>query len=94
MDLTKYDIAEVLSRFGIEDVNPGATTGSLWLDTSGDITESISPVDGKVIAKVKNASKDDYETVVQKAEQAFTYWKSLPAPKRGEIVRQIGLALR
>ena len=94
MDLSKYNIQEVLSRLGISEVNPGAATGSGWLDTTGGITASISPVDGKTIATVQNASAEDYETVMQKAEQAFNQWKILPAPKRGEVVRQIGLALR
>jgi aldehyde dehydrogenase (NAD+) len=94
MDLSKFNIPEVLARLGIKDENPGATTGTQWLDTSGDVTESVSPVDGKAIAKIKNASERDYESVMQKAEQAFGIWKKLPAPKRGEIVRQIGLALR
>ena len=78
----------------IQDVNPGATTGTEWLDTSGETTESVSPIDGKAIAKVKNASKEEYEAVMNKAESAFVQWREIPAPKRGEIVRQIGLALR
>jgi aldehyde dehydrogenase (NAD+) len=60
----------------------------------GDITCSISPIDGKEIAKVQNASKEEYESVVQKAQEAFNIWRKMPAPARGEIVRQIGLALR
>lgn len=61
---------------------------------SGDITESHSPIDGKPIASIKNASAADYEMVVKKAEEAFKTWKTVPAPLRGEVVRQIGLALR
>ncbi|MCP4314332.1 MAG: aldehyde dehydrogenase family protein [Bacteroidetes bacterium] len=84
----------VLSRLGIKDVNPGATTGLTWLDTKGDLTESVSPIDGELIAKVTNATAEDLEAVMSKAGEAFSTWKSVPAPVRGEVVRQIGLALR
>ncbi|MEN8158121.1 MAG: aldehyde dehydrogenase family protein [Bacteroidota bacterium] len=84
----------VLSRLGIKDINPGATTGQHWLDTKGDVTDSVSPIDGEVIAKVTNATIEDYEKVMATAGEAFKIWKSVPAPKRGEVVRQIGLALR
>jgi aldehyde dehydrogenase (NAD+) len=87
-------IKEVLERFGIKAVNNGVCTGTLWLKTEGDITTSVSPIDGSEIAKVKNATIKDYETVVKKAEEAFKIWREVPAPQRGEIVRQIGLALR
>ncbi len=75
-------------------MNPGATTGLSWLDTKGDVSESVSPIDGEVIAKVNNATAEDYEIVMNKAAEAFSSWKSVPAPRRGEVVRQIGLALR
>ena len=87
-------IIQVLNRLGIQNVNPGATTGQNWLDTKGDVTESVSPIDGDVIARVTNATVEDYETVIKTAAEAFATWKSVPAPKRGEVVRQIGLALR
>lgn len=87
-------VIEVLGRLGIKEINPGATTGLAWLDTKGDVTESVSPIDGEVIAKVNNATAEDYEEVMKKAEEAFSKWKSVPAPLRGEVVRQIGLALR
>jgi len=94
MDLSKYDIKGVLSRLGINDLNPGATTGTEWINTSGDITESVSPIDGKGIAKVSNANIGEYEKLIQKAVGAFKEWRTWPAPRRGEVVRQIGLALR
>jgi len=87
-------VGQVLSRLGIKDMNPGATTGQEWLNTKGDVTSSVSPIDGEVIAKVTNATAGDYETVIGTAERAFSVWKSVPAPIRGEVVRQIGLALR
>ncbi len=90
----KDKVILVLNRLGIQNVNPGATTGQNWLDTKGEVTSSVSPVDGETIAKVINATMEDYETVIKTAEEAFAVWKSVPAPKRGEVVRQIGLALR
>ncbi|RPI44753.1 MAG: aldehyde dehydrogenase family protein, partial [Bacteroidetes bacterium] len=90
----KERVIGVLNRLGIGNVNPGASTGQHWLDTGGDETASVSPVDGEVIARVTNATLDDYETVVKAAEKAFGEWKTVPAPKRGEVVRQIGDALR
>ncbi|MEX2371204.1 MAG: aldehyde dehydrogenase family protein, partial [Bacteroidales bacterium] len=85
---------EVLARLGIEAVNSGVTTGTKWVVTKGDETESLSPIDGKPIARVINGSAGDLETVIQTAEKAFEVWKTVPAPQRGEVVRQIGLALR
>jgi|TARA_B100002003_G_C14120881_1_gene539101 aldehyde dehydrogenase (NAD+) len=88
------EIRVMLEKLGIKDVNHGVSTGAEWIDTKGDITTSFSPIDGKEIAKVKNATIDDYEMVVERAQAAFKIWRKVPAPVRGEIVRQIGLALR
>jgi aldehyde dehydrogenase (NAD+) len=92
--LYKDRVIQVLNRLGIQSINPGATTGLNWLDTKGDETSSVSPIDGEIIAKVINAATEDYERVMTTAGKAFTTWKTIPAPKRGEVVRQIGLALR
>ena len=86
--------SEILTHFGIKPINEGVCTGNRWYNTEGEITISASPIDNKEIAKVKNASFTDYEMVVKKAEEAFILWREIPAPERGEIVRQIGLALR
>ncbi|RUA12128.1 MAG: aldehyde dehydrogenase family protein [Flavobacteriia bacterium] len=88
------DIKKVLKRFDISDVNMGVSTGQKWYDTKGAVTSSTSPVDGKEIATVKNATMEDYEMVMEKAQEAFKEWRLVPAPIRGEIVRQIGLELR
>ena len=85
---------EVLKRLGINDVNSGATTGTQWISTAGEVTGSVSPVDGTLIAKVTNASIDDYELIVRQSQKAFLVWRKTPAPIRGEVVRQIGDALR
>jgi aldehyde dehydrogenase (NAD+) len=90
----KEKVIQVLNRLGIKEVNPGATTGLDWMQTEGDLTSSVSPIDGEVIARVSNATAEDYEAVIKTAEKAFTSWKTIPAPQRGEVVRQIGLALR
>lgn len=83
-----------LKILGIEAVNPGASTGSEWLDTKGDETASYSPIDGSLIAKVTNATLGDYEHIVAKAQEAYKKWRIIPAPKRGLVVHQIGEALR
>ena len=88
------EIGQVLDNLGIKDINLGVSTGTEWFDTKGAITSSYAPHDGKEIGKVKNATMEDYEMVIQKAQDAFKVWKKVPAPIRGELVRQIGLALR
>src|SRR5208283_2528738 len=74
--------------------NAGVSTGTVWFETKGDITISETPIDGSIIAKVKNATIEEYEQVMKTAQEAFLIWRNVAAPKRGEIVRQIGLALR
>ena len=92
--MESINIQDVLKKLGLSDLNQGVSTGVDWFDTKGDITSSVSPIDGKVIAKVQNATMEDYEMVMEKAQAAYKVWKLVPAPERGEIVRQIGLALR
>ncbi len=92
--MSAVNIGDVLKRLGIEEVNAGVSTGLEWFQTNGDITSSHSPIDGKEIGKVKNATLDDYEMVIKKAQEAFKVWRLVPAPQRGEIVRQIGNVLR
>jgi len=85
---------EILGKLRLEEVNRGAVTGAVRLPEGGEILESVSPIDGRPIARVRQATASDYETVVAAAEHAFRQWRLVPAPKRGEIVRQIGNALR
>ena len=94
MEKDTFGIAEALKNLGLQSENSGTSTGSAWLDSKGDIIESYSPVDGKLIGKVRSTSADEYEQVVQKAQEAFKAWRVIPAPKRGEVVRQIGEELR
>jgi aldehyde dehydrogenase (NAD+) len=84
---------QVLKSLGIKDLNNGCSTGSQFF-ANGTIIESYSPVDGKLIAKVQVANESDYEKVVKVASEAFLTWRNIPAPKRGEIVRQYGEKLR
>ncbi|MFH1276814.1 MAG: aldehyde dehydrogenase family protein [Candidatus Eisenbacteria bacterium] len=84
---------DFLQRLGIREVNSGACHAE-WLDTKGGELVTFCPADEKPIAKVNQATEDDYETVVRKAQEVFKEWRMLPAPQRGEIVRQIGEALR
>ena len=83
-----------LKNLGIDDLHSGVSTGADWLEGDGPLNESVSPIDGKPIAKIRTASKTDYEIAVQAAQKAFLVWREVPAPKRGEIVRQIGNAVR
>lgn len=92
--MKEINIKKILDELGIKDVNFGAHNGNEWLKTSGELLESFSPNDGKMIAGVQQATWDDYEKIVDQAQAAFKYWRMVPAPKRGEIVRQIGNELR
>jgi aldehyde dehydrogenase (NAD+) len=74
--------------------NPGTSTGTRWIESGGKVLESYSPVDGKQIALVTQTDTAAYDQVVSAAQQAFTVWRTWPAPRRGEVVRQIGEALR
>jgi aldehyde dehydrogenase (NAD+) len=90
-----FNISEILNRLHINDINEAFSTGSNW-GSSPDaaIKAVVSPVDGKKIASVKIATADNYNRAIEQAAKAFTGWRSIPAPKRGEIVREIGNALR
>ncbi len=86
----------ILESLGISSENPGACWGpNQWASDSNTQTiDSINPTNGKLIASVNAASQDDYTKVIESAESAFLRWRSTPAPLRGEIVRQMGDALR
>lgn len=86
-------IQHELKKLGVKEINDGTSTGSQWF-SNGEIIESYSPVDGKLIGKVKTTTQEDYEKVITTAQDAFKIWRETPAPLRGEIVRQFGLKLR
>ncbi|PZX65559.1 L-piperidine-6-carboxylate dehydrogenase [Hydrotalea sandarakina] len=78
----------------IEPTNMGTSTGNEWLTSYGSEIQSFTPVNGSLIATVTATDKEAYEAVVHKAASAFKIWRNWPAPKRGEIVRQLGESLR
>src|ERR1700761_3694675 len=89
------NIAEILNHLHINDNNEAFSTGSEWGSSAdAQVKDIVSPVDGKKIASVKMATEADYNKVIAKAREAFKTWRTVPAPKRGEIVRQVGEALR
>ena len=90
----KHGIHKVLNELGISRTLQGASTGVKWINTSGDALTSYSPIDGVLIGKVNQAEKQQYETLIKTAVRAFPEWRTWPAPKRGEIIRQIGEELR
>nr|HPH22684.1 aldehyde dehydrogenase family protein [Chitinophagaceae bacterium] len=83
-----------LQELNIQTNNLGVSTGNEWIKSTGTIIESYSPVDGKLIGTVTQADDASYEQTILTAEAAFKEWRNWPAPKRGEIVRQLGDALR
>ncbi len=85
---------KVFSKLGIDKINEGASTGTKWLKAGGEKIDSFSPVDGKKIASVTAVTHATYDIVIAQAQVAFNEWRMWPAPKRGEVVRQIGEALR
>ena len=84
-----------LKKLGLGRTNAGTSTGLKSIKGSAkNALKSYSPVDGKLIGTVTTTSKADYEKVIKTAQKAFKEWRLVPAPKRGEIVRQYGEALR
>lgn len=92
---TTKEIKEVLDTLNIKELNAAYSTGLVWGKPTSKVTKDIfSPTDGRLIASVCIADKNDYEEVITQAEKAFKIWRKVPAPKRGEIIRQIGDRLR
>ena len=89
-----YGIKAALKKLGVQSENFGTSTGNHWMETGMDYISSFSPADGELIGKVQITNKESYESVVSKAQEAYITWRNMPAPQRGEIVRQIGNALR
>ena len=87
--MTKLDF---LDKLGIEDVNLGGYSDK-WLGSGSDL-DCITPVDGTIIAKVKQCNPGDYENIMQTSSEVFKKWRMEPAPKRGEVVRKLANAFR
>lgn len=92
--MKSFGIQEALQSLGVKKSNPGSSTGKKWLKTTGKYIDSFSPVDGKKIGAIQETDQKAFDAIVTKAQEAFVQWRSVPAPKRGEVVRQIGEALR
>lgn len=88
------DIQKVLQVLGVKSTNPGVMVGKTRLKSTGKKIDSYSPADGKYIGSVESADEKSFQQVIQAAHQAFLEWRMWPAPRRGEVVRQIGEALR
>ena len=87
------EVSSILNTLGISDNNPGVSTGKQW-HGSGSTIESYSPIEGSKLGAVSSAKVEEYEHVIQCAESAFETFRKIPAPKRGELVRQLGEKLR
>jgi aldehyde dehydrogenase (NAD+) len=95
MITTQQEIQSVLAQLGIKAQNPAYSTGLEWATTGNrEIKQIFSPINDELIASVEIATAQDYEVVIKKAQEAFLVWQKIPAPKRGEIIRQIGDRLR
>ncbi|WP_421808492.1 aldehyde dehydrogenase family protein [Flagellimonas sp.] len=90
---TAFGIEEALKELGLNEINNGTSTGKEWF-SNGEVIESYSPVDGALIGKVKATTREDYEKVITTAEEGFKKWRTMPAPQRGEVVRQFNDELR
>jgi aldehyde dehydrogenase (NAD+) len=89
-----FGIREALNSLGLKKSNPGISTGVKWIRSDQPKIESFSPADGKMIGSVQGGDADALEKLVIKAKAGFREWRTWPAPRRGEIVRQVGEALR
>ena len=87
------NIKDTLKALSIEKNNPGTSTGNTWF-SSHNIIASFSPVDGGQIGAVSETTPEQYEHVLSTATEAFKTWRIMPAPQRGDIVRQFGDRLR
>ncbi|MGL1889402.1 MAG: aldehyde dehydrogenase family protein, partial [Reichenbachiella sp.] len=92
--MDNYGIQKALDILDLTPNSLGASTGDNWIKTSGKEIESTSPADGQSIGKVTMADEASYNEVIATAKSAFKEWQLIPAPKRGEVVRQFGEALR
>lgn len=92
--MKNFGIKEALSSLGIKKSNLGSSTGKKWFKSSGKLIESFSPADGKLIGGVYAADEKVFNQVIETSKKGFKEWRKWPAPKRGEVVRQVGEALR
>ena len=85
---------ESILPFPAQSVKPGTSTGLDFWQSTDKVIDSFSPVDGKLVARVHTSTRADYDRVIETAQAAFLEWRLVPAPKRGEIIRQMGEQFR
>lgn len=94
MSMTSFGLVDAWQQLRIGSSNPGVSSGQDWITTSGGQLASHSPVDGSLIGTVQVTDRAAFEEIIRRAQAAFLHWRSVPAPRRGEVVRQIGDELR
>ncbi len=92
--MTTQEMNKLFRTLGLKKKMKGANIGGEWFAGSGDMLQSRSPIDGSLLAEIEQAGAKDYQKVMNQAQKAFVAWRTVPAPHRGEIVRQLGVALR
>ena len=92
--MTTQEKNRMFKALGLQSRLAGANCGGEWFASGGELLESRSPTTGELLAKIEQADAKDYEKVMKHAQKAFLAWRAVPAPRRGEIVRQVGVALR
>ncbi|MDJ0809989.1 MAG: aldehyde dehydrogenase family protein, partial [Desulfobacterales bacterium] len=83
----------IRETFELDAVQSGAYSGE-WLACNGLVAACRSPIDGREIGRIRTATRDEYEEVLRRSVAAFREWRAWPAPRRGEVVRRMGMALR
>lgn len=92
--MTTQEKSKMFRALGLKSRMPGANCGGAWFASSGERLESRSPTTNELLGVIEQADAADYDRVLAQAQKAFLAWRAVPAPKRGEVVRQIGVALR
>jgi len=92
-ELMRTEMTGLFTRLGIDEVNNGVFNGR-EIKTTGEAIYSYTPIDSSLLATVTAATAEDYEKVIQSAENAFNVWRAVPAPKRGEMIYRLGQELR
>ena len=88
-----FGLDAALAKLGVKAENHGTSTGSTSYG-GGELIQSYSPVDGELIGAITSTTREEYDQTIEAAQAAFKTWRNMPAPKRGEIVRQFGNKLR
>ena len=90
----KQSKAKLFKQLGLNNELDGTNFGEAWYASTGDWLEILSPTDGSLLARVQQSGRADFNQMMRQSQKAFEIWREVPAPRRGEVVRQIGDALR